>query len=81
MARITSVATSAAQAPKTRTVRKPFCEGSATPPKEVVMLASSTPTTALDVEVPMERMRVFRPFAAAVSVGGTAAMMRAGIAA
>ena len=37
--------------------------------------------TAADVEVPMERMREFRPLAAAVSVRGTAPRISAGIAA
>jgi hypothetical protein len=46
----------------------------------MVMWASTTPTTALATEPPMERIRVLRPLAAAVWVGETAAMMRAGMA-
>ena len=42
--------------------------------------ASSTPAIALANEVPSARMRLFRLFAAAVCVTGTAAMIRAGIA-
>ncbi len=43
--------------------------------------ARITPTTAAATDDPSVRITEFRPFAAAVSVGGTARMMRVGIAA
>lgn len=51
------------------TTLKPFSEGSAVPPKPVVIWARSTPATALAVDVPMDRISVLRLFAAAVSEG------------
>ncbi|MEV6208470.1 hypothetical protein [Kitasatospora sp. NPDC051914] len=45
------------------------------------MCESTTPTTAAEVEVPIERIRLLSPFAAAVSEAGTADMISAGIAA
>ena len=50
------------------------------PPRLSVISASTAPATALDTDVPMERMSVLRLFAAAVSVTGTAAITSAGIA-
>jgi hypothetical protein len=35
--------------------RKPLCEGGTTGPKQVVMLASTTPIAAMDVDVPIDR--------------------------
>src|SRR5690625_764737 len=62
------------------TTRNPSCEGTDAPPMLSVIAASTAPATALDTDVPIERISVFRLFAAAVSVSGTAAMTSAGIA-
>ncbi len=62
------------------TVLKPFSEGRAWPPKLVVICARMTPARALANDVPMERIRVLRLLAAAVSEAGTAPMIRAGMA-
>ena len=45
----------------------------------MVIWASTTPAMALAQDVPMDRIRVFRLFAAAVSDAGTAPMMSAGM--
>ena len=58
--------------------RKPCIVGTATPPVWTEVWASTMPITALDTDVPMERIRVFRPLAAPVSDGSTAPMIRAG---
>ena len=51
-------------------------------PLTVIVTAVSNPAmTALAVEVPRARSRAFRPFAEAVSVIGTLAMIRLGMAA
>ena len=51
-------------------------------PLTVIVTAVSNPAmTALAVEVPRARSRAFRPFAEAVSVIGTFAMIRLGMAA
>ena len=42
------------------------------------VLASTMPMTALDTDVPMDRIRVLRPLAAPVSDGSTAPMISAG---
>ncbi len=52
--------------------------GIATPPTLFAVLASTMPITALDTDVPMERIRVLRPFAAPVSEAGTAPTISAG---
>lgn len=59
-------------------IRNPSMLGTATPPVRIEVCASTMPITALDTEVPMERIRVFRPLAAPVSDGSTAPMIRAG---
>jgi hypothetical protein len=58
----------------------PPSEGTAAPWKSVVMFARITPETALANEVPIERISVFRLLAEAVSDGGVASMIRAGMA-
>ncbi len=52
--------------------------GTATPPTSVEVLARTMPMTALDTDVPMDRIRVLRPLAAPVSEAGTAPMISAG---
>ncbi len=52
--------------------RKPLWEGTVREPKSVVIWASTTPATALEADVPMDRIRLLRLFAAAVSDSGTA---------
>ncbi len=58
--------------------RKPCRVGTAVPPMSCAVFASTMPMTALDTEVPMERIRVLRPLAAPVSEAGTAPMISAG---
>ena len=65
----------------TKTVLKPSSFGTSWPASENDMLVSTAATAADDVEVPIERSSVLRPFAAAVSVIGTERMMSVGIAA
>lgn len=74
----TANASSAAPAPITMTTLKPISEGSAVPPKSVVIRARITPARALAKEVPRDRIKVLRLFAAPVWVGSTAPMIRAG---
>lgn len=50
-------------------------------PTVMVTVPRMAATVALEVEVPMARSRVFSPLALAVSVIGTDAMIRVGIAA
>ncbi|MEV5200361.1 hypothetical protein [Streptomyces sp. NPDC053720] len=69
----------AAPAPIAMTVRKPFCDGTVSGPKPVVIWARTTPATALAAEVPMARVRVLKLLAAAVPETGTAAMISAGM--
>ncbi|MET7924817.1 hypothetical protein ABZT43_12640 [Streptomyces sp. NPDC005349] len=71
----------AASAAMQKTIRKASNEGSRACPTTIVTEASTVAITALDVELPMERMRLFSPFAAAVCVTGTAPMMSEGAAA
>ncbi len=52
--------------------------GTATPPAVSAVFASTMPTTALDTDVPMDRISVLRPFAAPVSEAGTAPTISAG---
>ncbi len=56
-------------------------DGSATDPTTIVTEPRTAATAALDDEVPSARSRAFRPFADAVSVIGTDAMISVGIAA
>lgn len=58
--------------------RKPCMVGTAAPPTWFAVLARTMPITALDTEVPMDRIRVLRPLAAPVSDASTAPMIRAG---
>ncbi len=53
---------------------------SVAPPMDMVIWAMTTPAMALANDVPRERIRVLKLLAAPVSDGGTAPMMRAGIA-
>jgi len=55
--------------------------GSATPPTRLTVVVRIIATTALAEEVPTARSSELRPLAEAVSVIGTAAMMRVGMAA
>jgi hypothetical protein len=73
-------ASSAAPPPMAMTVRKPACVETCAPWKPTVIWASTTPATALETEVPSDRMRELRLFAAAVSETGTAPVTSAGIA-
>lgn len=59
-------------------VRNPSIEGTGTGPIRTEVLASTMPITALDTDVPIDRIRVFRPLAAPVSDGSTAPMISAG---
>lgn len=59
-------------------MRNPSIEGSAAPPTWTEVFASTMPITALDTDVPIDRIRVFRPLAAPVSDGSTAPMISAG---
>ncbi len=52
--------------------------GISVPPTVWAVLASTIPTTALDTDVPIERIRVLRPLAAPVSEAGTAPTISAG---
>ncbi len=52
--------------------------GTDTAPAGADMWASTMPMTALDTDVPIERIRVLRPLAALVSDGSTAPTIRAG---
>ncbi len=70
----------AAPAPIAITNRNASCDGRVSDPNEIVIRASATPATALDTEVPIERISVFRLLAAAVAVTGTAAITSEGIA-
>ncbi|MCY1221328.1 hypothetical protein D9M72_333800 [compost metagenome] len=56
-------------------------DGSRADPTVMVTEVRTAATAALDVEVPMDRTRLLRPLAEAVSVMGTAPMIRVGIAA
>ena len=58
-----------------------YVEGSGMPPNGCVIWASTTPMTALETEVPIDRISVLSPLAAAVSDSGTAPMISAGMAA
>ncbi len=58
--------------------RKPAIVGTVTVPTRWDIWASTMPITALDTEVPIERIRVFSPLAAPVSDGSTAPMISAG---
>lgn len=73
-------ATRAAPEPMAMTTRNAFSEGRATEPNVVVIWARVTPATALETDVPMDRMSVLRLLAAAVSETGTAPMTSEGIA-
>ncbi len=70
----------AAPAPMAMTTRKPSWLGTVAVPSVRVIWARTTPATALETEVPMERISVLRLLAAAVSDTGTAAMISAGMA-
>ena len=59
----------------------PADDGRTTGPTSMVMCARITLTTADEADVPTARIKELRPFAAAVSVIGTAPMMSAGMAA
>lgn len=58
--------------------RNPCMVGIATPPTLFAVFASTMPITALDTDVPMERISVLSPFAAPVSEAGTAPTISAG---
>ena len=73
-------ATTADPAARAMTTRKAFSDGSVAPPMDMVIWAMTTPAMALANDVPRERIRVLKLLAAPVSDGGTAPMMRAGIA-
>jgi hypothetical protein len=73
-------ASTAAAAQMPRITRKAFCEGSTAGPRVIVMWASTTPARALDTDVPMDRVSVFRLLAAAVSDTGTAPVTSDGMA-
>ena len=75
-----TAASAATAAPMRRPVWKPPSLGIGKPPKSVVIWASTTPTTAAEIEVPTERIRVLTLVADAVSEIGTEPMIRAGIA-
>ncbi|MEU1103629.1 hypothetical protein [Streptomyces tibetensis] len=79
MSEATAKASSAAPAPTARTTLNPSWDGRGVLPRSVVLCARITPATALAVDVPMDRISVFRLFAAPVSEAGTAPMMSAGI--
>ena len=64
-----AMATIAAEPATASTTRKPLCEGKVTGPSLMVSWASTTPETALATEVPIDRIRVLRLLAAAVSPG------------
>ena len=53
--------------------------GKRSAPIDMVTEVRTAATAALDVEVPIDRTRLFNPFAEAVSVMGTAAMIRVGM--
>ncbi len=76
----TAAATRPTPQPMSMATRKPSSEGSAWPPRVVVIWARTTPMTAAETEVPMERIRVLKLLAEAVSSCGTAPMMSAGMA-
>lgn len=59
-------------------VRKPSMVGTSTDPMRTEVFASTMPMTALDSEVPIDRISVFRPLAAPVSDASTAPMISAG---
>src|SRR5690606_5338188 len=80
MARVTAAASSATPQPNSMAARNPASDGRTRPPMVVVISARITPTAAADTVVPIERIRVLNPLADAVSDGGTALMIRAGIA-
>ena len=61
-------------------MRNPSRLGTRVWPSGLVIRARTTPTTALEVEVPMERIRVLSPLAAPDSDGSTAPRIRAGTA-
>ncbi len=52
--------------------------GIAIPPTLFAVLASTMPMTALETDVPMDRISVLRPLAAPVSEAGTAPTISAG---
>jgi hypothetical protein len=60
---------------------KASSDGSVAPPTSMVTELRAAATAALEVDVPTARSNVFRPLAEAVSVMGTARMIRVGIAA
>ncbi len=78
MATVATRATSPAPAAMTSVVRSPASEGSTASPTRIVIAESTTAASAEAVEVPTERISVFRPLAAAVRSVGTARMMRSG---
>ncbi len=59
-------------------VRNPSMLGTETGPIRTEVFASTMPITALDTEVPIERIRVLSPLAAPVSEASTAPMISAG---
>lgn len=75
---VTSRASSAAPAAITKTSWYAWSVGAVLPPARKVMLASTAATVALQNAWPIERMRVFRPLAAPVSLTGTPRITRAG---
>ena len=80
-ARATAAAAIEAAAAIQKMSWKASSDGRATPPTSMVTELRAAATAALAVDVPMARSNVFRPLAEAVSVIGTARMIRVGIAA
>src|SRR5690606_1303026 len=81
MSAVSAMATQAAATEIRKVVWKASRDGRTWLPRVMVILASTALITAAEVDVPTERISAFNPFAAAVSVTGTAPMISAGIAA
>jgi hypothetical protein len=80
MAMATAAATNATTAPIAVVIRNAFSVGTAKSPVRTTRCARTTPLTALDAEVPIDRIYELKPLAAPVSVTGTTSMISAGIA-
>ena len=80
-AKATAAATREATAAIQKMSWKASSDGRVAPSTSIVTELRAAATAALEVDVPTARSKVFRPLAEAVSVMGTARMIRVGIAA
>jgi hypothetical protein len=80
MATVSARATTAVAMDSRNVIRKLPSDGTTVVPTVTVPTLSTALTTAADMDIPIDRIKVLMPFAAAVSAGGTIFMIKAGMA-